>query len=461
MKSVFKEYDIRAVYGAELGDGDAYDIGRAFVTFLLREKLPCRKVAVGRDVRMHSKALFREFTRSLMDAGCDVVDVGECSTPEFYFGTVVLGCDAGAMITASHNAAKYNGLKLTKAMAVPISGASGLKEIEAIFDAKNFSPEATVKGHVIKTDISAAYRAHVQKGATLARPVRVAADFLNGMGISEARALKGLAGFAMDAINDAFDGEFKNYGEHGPDPMYKDTPKALQAIMVNARYDFGVIFDGDADRVAFLDEKGGIIPMDLTATLMAQEILAAHPGAIALYDLRSSWAAREAIAEAGGVSMMCRVGHSYIKEQMRSYNAVFAGELSGHYYFRNAFTAEGFAMTESSATAVLTMANIVSRSEKPLSELIAPLRRYHKTDELNTKLETPADAKRVLDAVLAKYGALGELSTWDGIRVEFAEWWFSVRCSNTEPKIRLIVEAKTEALMDEKTKELLALIQQF
>jgi len=452
MESIFKEYDIRALYGTELKDSDAYDIGRAFVTFH-----PCRKVSVGRDVRPQSEALFRGVTRALTDAGCDVVDLGRCSTPESYFGNVVLGCDAGAMITASHNKAKYNGFKLTKAMAVPISGASGLKEIEEIYTTKNFLPKAKVPGHIIAADISGAYRTHVQKSARLARPVRIAADFLNGMGISEAKALKGLP-IVMESLHDTLDGTFPNHAAHGPDPMHADTPKALQEKMSAGKYDFGVIFDGDADRVAFLDETGGIIPMDLTATLMAQEILASHPGEVALYDLRSSWTAREAIAEAGGIAMMCRVGHSYIKEQMRSYNAVFGGELSGHYYFRNAFTEEGVAMTESSATAVLAMANIVSRSEKPLSELMRPLRRYAKTDEINTKLPDRADAQRVLSAVLEKYGDCGELSTWDGIRIETAEWWFSVRCSNTEPKIRLIVEAKTEAMMEEKRDELLALI---
>ena len=449
---IFKEYDIRALYGTELKDEDAYNIGRALVTFLR-----CRKVSVGRDVRPHSEALFRAFVRGVTDAGCDVVDLGRCSTPESYFGNVVLGCDAGTMITASHNRAEYNGFKLTRAMAVPMSGASGLKEIEKIYTSKKFSPKAKVSGHVIKTDISAAYRAYVQKGANLARPIRIAVDFLNGMGISEARVLKGLP-ITMDTLHDTFDGNFPNHRTHGPDPMHSDTPKALQKKMGKGKYDFGVIFDGDADRVAFLDEKGGIIPMDLTTALLAQAALASHPGGTVLYDLRCSRAVPEAIAEAGGVSMMCRVGHSYIKAQMREYNAVFAGELSGHYYFRHAFTAAGCAMTESSATAVLTMANIVSRSTKPLSALIRPLRRYAKTDEINTPLPAKAHAKKVLDAVLKKYGNLGELSTWDGIRVEFAAWWFSVRCSNTEPKIRLIVEADTEALMDEKRDELLALI---
>ncbi|MCL1856512.1 MAG: phosphomannomutase/phosphoglucomutase, partial [Kiritimatiellaeota bacterium] len=304
--SIFKEYDIRGIYGTELTDALAYDIGRAVATFLA-----CKRVAVGRDVRPHSEPLFRELALGLTEAGCDVLDLGWCSTPESYFGNATLGCDAGVMITASHNAKEYNGFKLSRAHAMPISGATGIKEIGALCETKAFSPKAATPGKIIACDIAAAYRTHVQKLAKLARPLHIAADFANGMGISEARAFAGLP-ITMDTLYGEFDGSFPN---HEGNPLHHETLRDLQAMMRQKRYDFGVAFDGDADRAGFLDEHGEIIPMDMATALMAQEILATHPGGTVFYDLRSSWAVKEAIAAAGGTPMMSRVGHAFIKQQ--------------------------------------------------------------------------------------------------------------------------------------------------
>jgi len=443
--SVFKEYDIRGIYGTELTDAMAYNIGRAFVTLT-----GCKRVAVGRDVRLHSEPLFHELARGIMDLGADVVDIGVCSTPESYFGNAFLNCDGSIMITASHNTKEYNGFKLCRANAVPISGATGLKDIEQICLAHSFLHTAAKRGTLSSADISEAYRAHVQATAHISRPLKIAVDFANGVGISEARALRGLP-LVMDTLYDTFDGTFPN---HEGNPLHVETLRDLQAKITSGAYDFGVAFDGDADRAGFIDEKGGIIPMDLATALMAQDILATHQGATVFYDLRSSWAVKETVLAAGGKPMMSRVGHSFIKQQMRDHHAVFAGELSGHYYFRSSnFTAE------STARAVVALANILSTSDKPLSELVKPLRRYFASGEINTDLPDRAKAVAVMKTLKDTYGSQGTLLELDGISVEFDTWWFNVRCSNTEPLLRLNLESTTsEGEMIAKRDELLNII---
>ncbi len=442
MSSIFKEYDIRGIYGTELTDEMAYDLGRAFVTWL-----GCRRVAVGRDIRPHSEPLFSALTRGLNGLGADVLDLGHCSTPESYFGNGSLGADAGIMITASHNPGEYNGFKLSRAGAVPISGATGIKELERIVRDRSFSADVPMPGKVTHVEVSEQYRTHVQKMADIRRPLRIAADMANAMGIFEARALKGLP-LSIDALYDTPDGDFPN---HEANPLHHATLADLQAKMRDGRYDFGVAFDGDADRAGFLDERGEIIPMDLATALIAQDLLVQQKGVI-LYDLRSSWAVREAITAAGGTPIMSRVGHAFIKQQMREHNAIFAGELSGHYYFRANFVAESAAM------AVIALANIVGRSNQPLSALVKPLRRYAASGEINTRLHDRSAAEEVMKALRARYGRQGRLFELDGVSVEFDDWWFNVRCSNTEPLLRLNVEAKTAERMAGHRDELLAMI---
>jgi phosphomannomutase len=287
-----------------------------------------------------------------------------------------------------------------------------------------------------------AYVAHIRRHAHLARPVRVAADLANAMGVYEARVLEGV--LQMDTLFGELDGTFPN---HEANPLHLDTLKPLQAMLRKGGYDFGIAFDGDADRVGFVDELGGIIPMDIITALVAQDLLAAEKGVI-FYDLRSSWAVREVILENGGTPMMSRVGHAFIKQQMREANAIFAGELSGHYYFRDNF------FTESSSLAALCVANIVSRSGKPLSELVKPICRYAASGEINS---TVADPAAVLNRIRARYTD-GRLFELDGVSVEYADWWFNVRMSNTEPLVRLNLEAKSRAEMERRRDELLALI---
>jgi phosphomannomutase len=399
-------------------------------------------VVVGRDMRPHSLPLFEALARGLTTQGCDVIDLELCSTPMSYFANGVLQADAGIMITASHNPGEYNGFKLSRRQALPISGDTGILDIERIVAQKAFAPAAAQRGSVSQHQIVDAYVAHIRRHAHLARPVRVAADLANAMGVYEARVLEGV--LQMDTLFGELDGTFPN---HEANPLHLDTLKPLQAMLRKGGYDFGIAFDGDADRVGFVDELGGIIPMDIITALVAQDLLAAEKGVI-FYDLRSSWAVREVILENGGTPMMSRVGHAFIKQQMREANAIFAGELSGHYYFRDNF------FTESSSLAALCVANIVSRSGKPLSELVKPICRYAASGEINS---TVADPAAVLNRIRARYTD-GRLFELDGVSVEYADWWFNVRMSNTEPLVRLNLEAKSRAEMERRRDELLALI---
>jgi len=359
-----------------------------------------------------------------------------------YYAVGVSGAEAGIMITASHNPGEWNGFKMTREKAIPISGATGIADIEKIVEASSFEAIADSPGSISEIDVLADYCQHVQSVADISKPVKIAADMANAMGAYEARALAGL--IAIDPLYEELDGTFPN---HEANPLKEETLVALQEMVRNGNYDFGVSFDGDADRAGFVDEKGDIVPMDIITALIAQDILAHEPGTI-FYDLRSSWSVKEVIEESGGTPMMSRVGHAFIKQQMRDNNAVFAGELSGHYYFRENF------FTESSSMAVLRVANIVSKSGKKLSELTKPIKRYFASGEINSRVTDP---QTVLSSIKERYSD-GRLIELDGISVEYEDWWFNVRCSNTEPLVRLNLEAKTAEVMEQKRDELLSLI---
>jgi phosphomannomutase len=437
MGGIFKAYDIRGIYGETLTDELAEKIGRAYATFLKPGK-----VVVGMDMRPHSKPLFEALARGLTRQGCDVIGLGLCSTPMSYFANGSLGADGSIMITASHNPGEWNGFKPCRAQGVPISGATGILDIEKIVETGAFDPPAAKPGTVSSYDVVPAYVAFVQSKVKPPARLKVAIDFANSMGILEALCLKGL--LEVDPLFDTLDGTFPN---HEANPLKTETLEALQAKIRGGSYAFGVAFDGDADRAGFVDEKGDVVPMDIITALVAQSVLQKQKGVI-FYDLRSSWAVKEVIEESGGTARMSRVGHAFIKQQMRDAGALFAGELSGHYYFKDNY------FTESSAMAVLSVADIVARAGKPLSELIRPIQRYFASGEINSEVHDP---QAVLKAIRAGYadGALIEL---DGVSVEYADWWFNVRCSNTEPLVRLNLEAKTKARMEQKRDELLRLI---
>ena len=397
-------------------------------------------------MRPHSLPLFESLARGLTELGADVIDIGVVSTPMSYFANGTLGADSSIIITASHNPGPWNGFKLCREKAIPISGATGIKDIEQIVLTGNFAPKAAVPGKISKADLLADYVKHIRSFADIRRPVRIAVDYANGMGIIEGNVLRGLKNLSIDPLFDTLDGTFPN---HEANPLLEETWHAIQKKVRGEKYDFAIAFDGDADRCGFMDEKGNIIPMDIITALIAEMVLKKNPGASIYYDLRSSWAVKEVILENGGKPLMSRVGHAFIKAQMREANALFAGELSGHYYFKDNF------FTESSSLAALYVANLVSASDMPLSELIKPLQRYFASGEINSEVR---DTKKVIATLKEKYGKLGREFELDGLSVEFSAWWFNVRASNTEPLCRLNLEAKTKALMEQKRDEVLAVI---
>jgi len=438
MAGIFKAYDIRGIYGKTLDEETARQIGRAFVTFL-----GCRCVAIGRDMRPHSQPLFEALAEGITMQGADVIDLGLCSTPLSYFGNGFLEADGGIMVTASHNPGEWNGFKLSRAGAVPISGATGIAEIERIVETEDFAPPPPAPGSIMTRDLFDEYADRIRAHAHLKRPVRIVADMANAMGIVEARVLDPV--MTVEPLFDTYDGSFPN---HAANPLLAETLTDLQARVRQGGYDFGVAFDGDADRAGFVDEHGDIIPMDMITALISEDLLRQEKGAI-LYDLRSSWAVKETIEANGGTAIRSRVGHAFIKEQMRQHKAIFAGELSGHYYFRDNF------FTESASLAVICVANIVSGSDQSLSERIRPLQRYAASGEINSEVADPA---AVLEQLKATYGPQGRLVELDGISVEFDDWWFNVRMSNTEPLVRLNLEAKDPAIMHARRDELLKVI---
>ena len=472
MYSPIKTYDAREVYGTNLTVGFAYKFGRAYGMFLdtlpNTDKTISRKdIVVGRDARWHSEPLFAALVNGIRDQGYNVIDIGHVSTCMTYYANGAWKLGGSVMITASHNTAEWNGFKPCREDAIPLTRNTnrekkavpgekfGLDEIEKFINdpSNDFSKPAPVpRGTLTAREVIPGYVAYIQSKANLPakkQKLRVAIDYGNGMGVVEAKAFSDF--FDITPLYDIIDGRFPN---HEANPLHHETLRNLQLKMLGGNYDFGIAFDGDGDRVGFLDETGQIIPLDLITALIAKDILSRkeNKGATILHDLRSSWVVAETIKKCGGKASKCPVGHSLIKNQMRRENAPFAGELSGHYYFADNFTAE------SSALAVFAIASIVEKSSAPLSKLVEPLRAaYHKTPELNHRVkDTGAVLKKIEKAYEkmpgAKRGAL------DGLTFEFGDWWFNIRCSNTEPLIRLNLEAKTRARMEAERDELLKLI---
>jgi phosphomannomutase len=436
MSGIFKAYDIRGIYPTEINTDTAYAIGRAYITFT-----GAKKVVIGRDMRPHSQQLFEGISRGITDQGADVIDLGLSSTPQSYFANGTLKADGSIMITASHNPGEWNGFKLCLANAVPISGVTGIMDIQRIVEERSWQ-ESAVKGNISTYDITGEYAAFLRSFAKLDRKLKVVVDYANAMGLYEIAGIKDL--FEIIPMYDVMDGTFPN---HEANPLKLDTLDAIRAKVKEVNADFGAAFDGDADRCGFIDDEGEIIPMDLFTALIAQDILTAGPATI-LYDLRSSRAVKECIEANGGKAIQSRVGHAFIKAQMRENNAVFAGELSGHYYFKQNFTAE------SQGLAMIMLANLICSKNVPLHELIKPLKKYASSGEINSKV---ADVAPILAELKEKYSD-GHMFELDGISAEYPEWWFNVRASNTEPLLRLIVEADTPELMAAKRDELLAII---
>jgi len=439
---IFKAYDIRGVYPTEINEEAAYNIGRAMVQFL-----DAKKIAVGRDIRESSPVLFEFLTKGITDQGADVYDLGLASTPMVYFASGKLDVDGAVSLTASHNPAEYNGMKICRVKAVPVGENSGLFDIRDLALAGNFS-EPEKKGETInKEDVKNEYVEYFSGFAKLGdKKFKIVVDFANAMGILEGDILKKLAdNLRIVPLFENFDGKFPN---HEANPLKTETLAELQKKVVEEKADLGIAYDGDADRAGFVDENGEIIPMDLVTGLIAKMVLEKNPGAKIFYDLRSSKSVKEYIEENGGVALECPVGHANIKKIMRDLGGAFAGELSGHYYFKENFLAEA------STLAAIMLFNAMAETGKNISDLVKDLRRYFHSGEINSEV---ADKDAVIARLKEKF-ANGKISELDGVKIEFSDWWFNVRPSNTEPVLRLNLEANTKEMMEEKRDEVLGII---
>jgi phosphomannomutase len=441
--AAFKAYDVRALYPSQLDEEGAYAVGRAFA-----EQFEPRRVAVGRDMRLSSPAMAEAAISGLADAGVDVADLGMVGTEMVYFATAELGLDGGIMVTASHNPKQYTGMKIVRRGALPVGSESGLVEIRD--RAVRGQWKNATRGQVEPVDVWDGFVARALsfvEPSSIA-PLRIVADAANGMaGEMLPRVLERLP--QVEVVRCYFDpdGTFPN---HEPNPL---LPENREFIVQRTREEgaaFGVAYDGDADRCFFVDDTGEFVPGDFATALFAGLMLAREPGGKVIYDVRASWAVPRAIEQAGGVPLINRVGHSFIKQRMREEGAVFAGEVSAHYYFRE------FSQADSGVIPFLLMLALVSRRDEPLSEILAPLRsKYFLTGEINTPV---ADVALKLQELKEHYSGEGRISHLDGLSVDADDWHMNVRPSNTEPLLRLNLEALSEDRMEAKRAEVLSII---
>jgi phosphomannomutase len=439
----FKAYDVRAIYPSQMDEDGAYAVGRAFA-----EQFEPRRIAVGRDMRLSSPSMAHALISGVADGGVDVADLGMVGTEMVYFATGQLGLDGGIMVTASHNPAEYTGMKIVRRGALPVGSESGLLEIRdrALRGEWRDSP----RGNVEPTDVWDAFAERVLGfiDRESIAPLRIVVDAANGMaGVMLPRVLEKLPQVAVVRENFEPDGSFPN---HEPNPLLPENREFIVRRTTEEGAAFGVAYDGDADRCFFVDDRGEFVPGDFTTALFAEAVLAREPGGKVIYDVRASWAVPEAIERAGGTPLINRVGHSFIKQRMREEGAVFGGEVSAHYYFRD------FSQADSGVVPFLLMLELVSRKGRPLSEILEPLRaHFFLTGEINTPV---ADVAVKLQELKERFGSEGRVSHLDGLSVDAENWHMNVRPSNTEPLLRLNLEALSEELMEQKRDEVLDVI---
>lgn len=439
---IFKAYDIRGIYPDELTKEIVYEVATHFAAeFSLTE------VAVGRDMRLSGDDLFEALEQGLVDQGVRVIDLGLISTDMVYFAVGKYGYDAGVMITASHNPAEYNGLKLCLKEARPINYDSGIEKLEKLVAAKKKLPAVSTAGQVIQKELMNDWIDHVLSFVDVKtmKSFNVVVDAANGMAGKVVPYLEKRVPLKIKPLFFELDGSFPN---HPANPIDKDNLKDLQKEIIASQADFGLAFDGDADRVFLVDELGTPISGTIMTAMVAQMMLDKYPGATVLYNAICGNIVRETIEAAGGNSFRTRVGHSFVKEKMREKNAVFAGEHSGHYYFRDNYFAD------SGLIAAMVVCQLLSHYDGPLSELAAKYSIYPSSGEINLLVE---DLPQKVAEVEQQFSD-GQQDKLDGLTVRYADWWFNLRASNTEPLLRLNVEAKNDQLLSERVEELLETI---
>lgn len=470
--SIFKAYDIRGVYPDEINEETAYRIGRAFVMFLsakLRTKK--LKIIVGRDVRLSSPSMRESLTKGIIDQGADIIDIGICTSPVHYYAVSRNNAelhaeqrrkndeaDGGVMVTASHNPKEYNGFKILSRGGVSVGEETGMSQIRDLTEKGDFQ-EASRKGEIIEKDISDEYVDFVTNGINISRKLKIVIDGSNGtVGLILPRVLERLDFCVYPCSNphkSAYvsihlqpDGSFPN---HDPNPTKEENLADLKKKVLESGADLGIAFDGDGDRVVFINEKGERISSDLITLLVALGILDKKQQAKIIHDLTLGKVVRETIREKGGIPIESRVGHTLIKNKMRETGAEFGGERSGHYFFKEFFYGDAAIL------AALKILEILAASGKKISELASPFQKYCSSGEVNFEVK---DKNAILKKIESKYSD-AKINHTDGLTVEYKDWWFNVRPSNTEPFLRLNLEADTEALFKEKLNEVRELIKNY
>lgn len=455
--SIFKAYDIRGIYGTDLTDETAYRLGRAYGQFLREEYTNQENLTIilARDMRESGIALESQLKQGLADENINIINIGLSSTPMMYYAVLEHGVDGGIIITASHNPAEYNGFKLVKKNAIPISGDKGIYQMRDIvisndIEAKNLPISETVKSSTLQDYIDNVLS--YQNKQIEIKPMKVVVDTANGMGYPAIKAfLDNFPQLEVSYLYPELDGNFPN---HEANPLKEETLLALQNKIIELGGDFGIAGDGDFDRVSFVDNTGKTIRPDITTALLAQMLLTGREGAKILYDLRSSNITPEEITRQGGIPIQTRVGHSFIKAQMREEKAFFAGEFSGHFYL-DVMKGSEHAYFENPLFVALKILELLSENELTLNELTKDLFIYFHSGEINFEIERSKD--EILSEIKQEFSQ-GDLNELDGIRIDYPDFWFSVRASNTEPVLRLIVEGKTEAIMEDIKSRLIDII---
>lgn len=433
--TIFKAYDIRGIYPTELNEEIAFRIGQAIAVFS-----KARRVFVGRDVRLSSKPLFGSLVRGLTESGVDVMDIGVCSTPMLYFASATLPSEIGIMVTASHNPKEYNGFKLCKKGAVPFSGPTGIYQIRDLCLRGNFKPSSR-KGKMERLDLLKKYQEFFLQKNSKVFSRKIVIDTANSVGLFDAQILQRLC--KVVPLFFELDGTFPN---HLGNPLDYATLEGLQKKVVEEEADLGIALDGDADRISFVDEKGRLVPNDIVTALLSRFF----PKETVLFDVRSTKQIESEIKKFGGRPLRCPVGHAFIKQQMRETNAAFAGELSGHYYYRELFFAESVIQT------ALLVLRLLEQEKKPLSGLVREVQHLFQSGEINF---TVSDSKTKMSEIEKQLSSqASSVSHLDGLTMEFPGWWFNLRASNTEPLLRLNLEADSKELLEQKIQRLSKMI---
>lgn len=435
----FKAYDIRGIYNEDFEKEDVYRIG-----YFLPQLLDADKILVGYDDRESTPEIFDALCQGISDRGKDVINIGYSTTPMVYFATAQGDYKASVMITASHNPPEYNGLKISRENALPVGYESGLDKLEELIQTEDFKPE-NVFGGVLKKDVKSEYIEFLKQYLPDLSDLSLAVDCSNGM---SGLLIKDVLGDKPIYLNEEIDGTFPN---HEANPLLEKNRETLKKTVLENGCDLGIIFDGDGDRVMFIDEQGDFISPDLIVAVIAGYFLKDNPGGDVLYDIRTSWSVREYVEEHGGTAHMWKVGHAYAKRKMRELDCICGGELAGHYYFKD------FHYCDSGMLACLIVLNEVARLKKkeiPFSKFIDEIDRYCYSGEINFQIKDKVKAMKDLKEYIQEKEDPVEIHDFDGFRLEFRNWWFNVRPSNTEPYLRLVVEARHDDLMKEKVEEI-------